>query len=337
VIFLENRLLSTGFADENFPFSVHVGETSTSFGWSSFGDILFYKIALARVPSIRKGDVIGCGLSFLKNQVFFTKNGRLLGMIKIPKKIGRHFPTVSLNGPKAAVEFNFGKVPFKFNLSGYIQKENEEVICEMMQPFEEDPSLSLIASYLYLNGFKETFESFLKSAKIKREAVQAFKQGYFEVKQDPPSKIEEEAPSEDTNPSQNATENSNQTSPDSPRALIMPITSSRLRHDIFFRQMLSSAFRSLVSRTPPSHTQTSSSQNSVLQGFRPRRSRLDSMELDGESILQEAEELSSVFETQNNLVSIDLPKEKLQSFFECESESSFQLRSSKNLKKKGNH
>lgn len=46
-----------------------------------------------------KGDTVGCGINFFKNEVFFTKNGTLFGDQTIRlEKISELFATVSLGG-----------------------------------------------------------------------------------------------------------------------------------------------------------------------------------------------------------------------------------------------
>ena len=64
-----------------------------------------------------KNDVIGCGINLQTKDVFFTRNGMIIGLTN------EHFddtknwlPAVSLHAKNAKVEFNFGNEPFMFDI-----------------------------------------------------------------------------------------------------------------------------------------------------------------------------------------------------------------------------
>ena len=85
-------------------------------------------------PQFTTGDVIGCGVNFLTNQAFFTKNGVFLGKsLDTPVSIPTHsrsgyafkdmretklFPSVGMKRPNAYLEANFGQRPFCFDIDG---------------------------------------------------------------------------------------------------------------------------------------------------------------------------------------------------------------------------
>jgi hypothetical protein len=51
-------------------------------------------------PTFTTGDVVGCCCDFVKNQVFFTKNGQILGVaFKDIFKDTQLFPSVGLRTP----------------------------------------------------------------------------------------------------------------------------------------------------------------------------------------------------------------------------------------------
>jgi len=67
-------------------------------------------------PIFGTGDIIGCGIDFNTNQVFFTKNGTLIGTVF--KDIGKTielYPSIGLRHSDEAVRANFGQDPFRFD------------------------------------------------------------------------------------------------------------------------------------------------------------------------------------------------------------------------------
>ena len=69
-------------------------------------------------PTFAKADVIGCGVNLTTNQVFFTKNGEMIGLTNQYLSPGdlSWFPAVSLKAKNAKVEINFGELPFIFEI-----------------------------------------------------------------------------------------------------------------------------------------------------------------------------------------------------------------------------
>jgi Ran-binding protein 9/10 len=109
------------------------------------------------------GDVIGCGINFWRETIFFTKNGKLLGDAFIGQ-VGNFFPTVSLHSPGDSVRFNFNGETrkFVFDFEGHVASFKEARSREMqLQPV---PSiLPLIRNYLTHFGFAQTLISFEKA------------------------------------------------------------------------------------------------------------------------------------------------------------------------------
>jgi len=72
------------------------------------------------------GDTIGCGFDFQTNNIFFTKNGKLIHSrlvyeIEIIK--GQLLPTIGMRSKNACCSVNFGQEPFKFDVIAYISKQ----------------------------------------------------------------------------------------------------------------------------------------------------------------------------------------------------------------------
>ena len=69
-------------------------------------------------PTFAKADVIGCGVNLTTDQVFFTKNGEIIGLTNdyFNPECSSCFPAVSLKAKNAKVEINFGELPFIFEI-----------------------------------------------------------------------------------------------------------------------------------------------------------------------------------------------------------------------------
>ena len=70
-------------------------------------------------PTFGKDDVIGCGIDFQSNTVFFTKNGRSFGIAKRNWPRESWYPTIGLHSLNEKVKVNFGQEDFVFNISKY--------------------------------------------------------------------------------------------------------------------------------------------------------------------------------------------------------------------------
>lgn len=125
----------------------------------------------ARDALIRYRPVVGCGLNFSTREVFFTLNGKHLG-VAFTDVDGLYYPTVGLHSPSKCllcyccelvestrvrtdelVVFNFGASPFAFDLQ-YFASEAEEIRAESIKVFElrADIPLRLIQDYLLQYG-----------------------------------------------------------------------------------------------------------------------------------------------------------------------------------------
>lgn len=126
-------------------------------------------------PTFTTGDIIGCGVNFLDNTCFFTKNGHNLGLAF--KDIqGNLYPTIGLQTPGQIIDTNFGQHPFEFDITDMIQgmkkkfkrtvenfsiNENKELWHILLQ--------SIIQSYLVHHGYCNTAQIFAKSTQQKIE------------------------------------------------------------------------------------------------------------------------------------------------------------------------
>lgn len=73
-------------------------------------------------PGFTTGDVVGCGINFERQSIFFTKNGKNLGVAKIDVDVSKPlYPTVGLESRGAIVEANFGHCKFCFEVEKHLQ------------------------------------------------------------------------------------------------------------------------------------------------------------------------------------------------------------------------
>ena len=68
-------------------------------------------------PTFSVGDTIGCGINYKTKSIFFTLNGKFLGNA-FEDVVGDWYPTVGIDS-KCDVTFNFGRIPFQFDLLRY--------------------------------------------------------------------------------------------------------------------------------------------------------------------------------------------------------------------------
>ncbi|KIK99935.1 hypothetical protein PAXRUDRAFT_130960 [Paxillus rubicundulus Ve08.2h10] len=73
------------------------------------------------------GDIIGCGVDFTQNKVFYTKNGALLGTVF--DNVGKDcdiFPAVGLCHPNESIHANFGQDPFKYDIEDHVLQQRNQ-------------------------------------------------------------------------------------------------------------------------------------------------------------------------------------------------------------------
>lgn len=79
-------------------------------------------------PPFSTGDVIGCGLDFVKRECFFTSNGEYIGKLVafrgfnwIGTKSEPFYPLITMMSRGAEVTANFGQAKFLFPIANYIE------------------------------------------------------------------------------------------------------------------------------------------------------------------------------------------------------------------------
>mmetsp|Transcript_31838 Transcript_31838/g.82435 ORF Transcript_31838/g.82435 Transcript_31838/m.82435 type:complete len:483 (-) Transcript_31838:738-2186(-) len=158
--------IAVGFADGKFRQGSHPGCESNSYGYHGedgfkceHGDG-----GEQYGPSFGSGDVIGAGINVGKGEIFFTYNGRNLGLaFKGAKRV--LYPTVGLHSANEHLQVNFGARPFVFDIQGLVAEERQkhQVVVSRM---EVAPGVthSIVRDYLTHFGYGSTLAAFNAAA-----------------------------------------------------------------------------------------------------------------------------------------------------------------------------
>eukprot|EP00172_Hildenbrandia_rubra_P001386 Plantae.Rhodophyta-Hildenbrandia_rubra.ctg19277.p1 GENE.Plantae.Rhodophyta-Hildenbrandia_rubra.ctg19277~~Plantae.Rhodophyta-Hildenbrandia_rubra.ctg19277.p1 ORF type:complete len:486 (+),score=103.47 Plantae.Rhodophyta-Hildenbrandia_rubra.ctg19277:93-1460(+) len=115
-------------------------------------------------PKFTTGDTVGMCWDFVRENVFFTKNGVPLGTaFEGVKRTFLMFPAIGLQSKGECVEVNFGSQPFKFDVEGYVLSRREKVLTkieETVVPRYYDVVSEIILDYLVHNGYAGTAKIF---------------------------------------------------------------------------------------------------------------------------------------------------------------------------------
>lgn len=139
---------------DRFSYGYH-GDDGNSFCSSGSG--------LPYGPTFTTDDVIGCGVNFIDNTCFYTKNGYNIG-VAFTDLPGGLYPTVGLQTPGEIVDANFGHMPFVYDVMEDL-KEAQLRVQTSIERFILSPAKSewfnkLVSGYLVHHGFCATAEAF---------------------------------------------------------------------------------------------------------------------------------------------------------------------------------
>lgn len=155
--------ISIGFAEENFKKTRHPGWEQHSFGYHGDDGKLYQgqgRTDLHFGPTYTTGDTVGAGINYAAQELFFTKNGKLVGSVFKELKTPL-FPTIGLHTPNAKVEVNFGQRPYVFDVDAFTHEEREKRNKQVESlPLPFSVSHSVVRGYLLHYGYQETLAAF---------------------------------------------------------------------------------------------------------------------------------------------------------------------------------
>ncbi|CAH8636073.1 unnamed protein product [Schistosoma intercalatum] len=189
-----NGCLSVGVSMKTSSLNKFPGSENNSFGYQSDGCVYHGSPTLSTKfgPRFNENDIIGCGVDFLSQSLFFTRNGIFLGKAfegKVPVGGGtRLFPTIGLQGRGVRVTTNFGQHPFYFAFENHlkterISRENKLIERTCKEDFAGIKIKELVSGYLVHHGYVATAKAFsywsnlassVQNSEFQKDQIQIF-------------------------------------------------------------------------------------------------------------------------------------------------------------------
>ncbi|XP_074273334.1 ran-binding protein M homolog [Silene latifolia] len=154
--------MSIGFTTDSFKMRRQPGWEANSYGYHGDDGLLYRGQGKGEPfgPTFTMGDVVGGGINYSSQEVFFTKNGVIVGTVYKDMK-SQLFPTVAVHSQNEEVTVNFGKEPFLFDIKAYEAQERlkqQSMIEKITLP--QDVSYGIVRSYLLHYGYEGTLNVF---------------------------------------------------------------------------------------------------------------------------------------------------------------------------------
>lgn len=154
--------IAIGFTNESFKMRRQPGWEANSYGYHGDDGLLYRGQGKGEPfgPTFTAGDTVGGGINYASQEVFFTKNGVVVGTVYKDVK-GPLFPTVAVHSQNEEVTVNFGKEPFLFDIKAYEAQERfkqQSMIEKISLP--QNVSYGLVRSYLLHYGYEDTLNVF---------------------------------------------------------------------------------------------------------------------------------------------------------------------------------
>lgn len=154
--------MSIGFTGPGYRMCRQPGWEANSYGYHGDDGFLYHGHGKGEAfgPTFTTGDTVGGGINYATQEIFFTKNGTLIGMVHKDVKTPL-FPTVAVHSQNEEVSVNFGKDPFRFDIKTFEadeRKKQQMIIDEVSIP--QNASYGIVRSYLQHYGYEETLKQF---------------------------------------------------------------------------------------------------------------------------------------------------------------------------------
>uniref|UniRef100_A0A914E916 B30.2/SPRY domain-containing protein n=1 Tax=Acrobeloides nanus TaxID=290746 RepID=A0A914E916_9BILA len=103
-------------------------------------------------PTYTTGDTVGCGINSVTREIFFTKNGKNLGVANKTVRTDQDlYPIVGIRSFGGLVRVNFGQQPFVYDVTDDLKK----------LPIQRQTALELNQWLFELNGYSNDNEDSL--------------------------------------------------------------------------------------------------------------------------------------------------------------------------------
>jgi len=178
----DDATIAIGFCTKTATLSRPIGWEPESYAYHGDDGRAFSAQNVGRMYSnpYNKGDVIGAGINFKTNTVFFTRNGKHLGDAFYDVCQGKMFPAISLKKPTEKVKANFGQEPFVFDIVQMMMDERLKIECEIaatdtskLEPemSESDLIQTLVLQFLQHDGYVDTAKAFAEEVNQGKQAM----------------------------------------------------------------------------------------------------------------------------------------------------------------------
>lgn len=154
--------IAIGFTHESYKMRRQPGWEANSYGYHGDDGLLYRGHGKGEPfgPTFTANDIVGGGINYASQEVFFTKNGVVVGTVYKDVK-GPLFPTVAVHSQNEEVTVNFGKEPFIFDIKAYEAQERlkqQSMIEKLSLP--QNVSYGIVRSYLLHYGYEDTLNVF---------------------------------------------------------------------------------------------------------------------------------------------------------------------------------
>lgn len=151
-----------GFTDEHFKNSRQPGWEVNSYGYHGDDGKLYHGQGRGEPygQEFTTGDTVGAGINYAAQEIFFTRNGKVLSGIYKDVKTSL-YPTIGLHSLNEKVEVNFGQRKFVFDVETMILEERgrRQRAVENI-PLPPAASHSIVRAFLLHYGYHDTLTAF---------------------------------------------------------------------------------------------------------------------------------------------------------------------------------
>ncbi|QIW97626.1 hypothetical protein AMS68_003144 [Peltaster fructicola] len=167
----KDALIGVGFATDKSMLTRLPGWEPDAFAYHGDDGEVFSGQSSGRSygPHLVTHDVVGCGINFRTNSIFFTRNGNYLGSAFSDVKPGEYFPIIGFRKNGDHARANFGRQLFVFDIDAMMDQERQITLgsvarqtTEKLHPPDDESALieNLISQYLAHEGYIATSRAF---------------------------------------------------------------------------------------------------------------------------------------------------------------------------------